>query len=191
LKYAKSRHTSGEARFVASNVLADEIPRLSYDLVYADQIIEHLVYPEQLLAKLQRTYETGRTARSHNIKTQVTSKYSPTFYRTDVKRVGTSSVHADGDGHFAYTREELMAIFRSAGFSNVRCNLLRSHRSFQGHMKLRYTFTRMCRRRFCVCWISCWKLGIPWLGRRFYISGSGYGRLDRNSMIVVKARSDS
>ena len=52
LDYAKSRYTHGQIRFVAANVLECELDE-RFDLVFANQIIEHLVYPEQLIRVLK------------------------------------------------------------------------------------------------------------------------------------------
>ena len=44
LQYAQSRHTHGDVRFLQANALEEDIPG-QYDLVFANQLIEHLVYP--------------------------------------------------------------------------------------------------------------------------------------------------
>ena len=58
LTYAKTRHTQGEIRFLVANVLEDEIPG-TFDLIFANQIIEHLVYPEQMLRRLAAKLKPG------------------------------------------------------------------------------------------------------------------------------------
>lgn len=165
LEYAKSRHTSGEVRFIAGNVLADEIPG-TYDLVYANQIIEHLVYPEQLLAKLSTLMKPGARLVVTTPNASYVKNRLPTFTELgDVKQWEHLQFTADGDGHFfAYSCEELISIFRSAGFSNVCATFFESP-IISGHMKLRYVHpyvpTPILRT------LDRLLVGIPWLGLRF------------------------
>ena len=51
LEYARSRYSHGDIRFVAANALEGDLPG-PYGLIFANQIIEHLVYPSGLLERL-------------------------------------------------------------------------------------------------------------------------------------------
>ena len=58
LDYAKSRYTHGDIRFVLGNALDCEIED-RFDLIFANQIIEHLVYPEKLIKRLKGLLRSG------------------------------------------------------------------------------------------------------------------------------------
>ena len=51
LEYAKSRYEHGDIEFIAGNVFELNLNR-RFDLVFANQIIEHLVYPVEFLRQL-------------------------------------------------------------------------------------------------------------------------------------------
>ena len=53
LDYAASRHEHGNVRFVCGNVM-EASPGGRFDLIYANQIVEHLVYPAELVARLAK-----------------------------------------------------------------------------------------------------------------------------------------
>ena len=121
LDYAKSRYTHGRIRFVAANVLEFKLDE-RFDLVFANQIIEHLVYPEQLIRVLKGFLGSNgklvvTTPNWHYLQNTL-----PSF-----KELGDPSNYehlqftADGDGHFfAYNSSELKYIFANAGFENMR-----------------------------------------------------------------------
>ena len=138
LKYAQSRHTHGDIRFIQANALAGDIPG-QYDLVFANQIIEHLVYPDQLLACLKdRLKPDGRvvvtTPNGDYVKNALPSYHD----LGDPKDWEHMQFTADGDGHFyAYLREELIAIFSNAGFRDVRAKFFETP-FISGHMKVRH-----------------------------------------------------
>jgi 2-polyprenyl-6-hydroxyphenyl methylase/3-demethylubiquinone-9 3-methyltransferase len=164
LDYARSRHTHGDIRFHAANVLADDIPG-SYDLIYANQIVEHLVHPEQLLLRLRARLKPGgrlvmTTPNGDYIKNSL-----PSFRQLgDVKDWECMQHTADGDGHFyAYLGEELTALFEDAGFKEVKATFFESP-MISGHMKVRHihgfaptAILRLLDRAI---------VGIPWLERR-------------------------
>src|SRR5262249_37547594 len=58
LEYAQSRYTHGQIRFVAGNALELELDE-QFDLVFANQIIEHLVHPERLVGSLKKVLKEG------------------------------------------------------------------------------------------------------------------------------------
>lgn len=164
LDYAQSRYERGDIRFLAANVLEDDIPG-SYDLIYANQIVEHLVYPDQLLRRLRTCLKPGgrlvmTTPNGDYIKNSL-----PSFRQLgDVKTWEHMQHTADGDGHFyAYLREELVALFEGAGFTGVRATFFESP-MISGHMKVRHVH------RFVPA-VILWVLdraivGMPWLARK-------------------------
>lgn len=138
LAYAATRHSHGDIRFLTANVLDDEIPG-SYDLVFANQIIEHLVYPDRLLLQLKKKLKPGgrlviTTPNGSYVKNNLPS------YRQlgDPKAWEHLQFTADGDGHFyAYLREELVDIFRDAGMTRTKALFFESP-FISGHMKVRH-----------------------------------------------------
>jgi 2-polyprenyl-3-methyl-5-hydroxy-6-metoxy-1,4-benzoquinol methylase len=110
LEYAKSRYERGDIRFVAGN--AFDLPDLgTFDLVFANQIIEHVVYPADLLRNLARFVDRGGAI--------VVSTPNHDYFRSSLPsytELGDPRHHEHkqfspgGEGHFfAYTEEELRA----------------------------------------------------------------------------------
>jgi 2-polyprenyl-3-methyl-5-hydroxy-6-metoxy-1,4-benzoquinol methylase len=138
LEYARSRHTHGDVRFLQANALEEDLPG-EYDLVFANQIIEHLVFPQAFVARLRRNLRPGgrmvlTTPNAHYVRNRL-----PTFTQLGDPHQWAHLQHtADADGHFyAYTAQELVTVCRDAGLASV------THRFFEspfisGHMKLRY-----------------------------------------------------
>ena len=164
LDYARSRHAHGDVRFFAANVLEDEIPG-EFDLIYANQIVEHLVYPDQLLQRLRSRLRPN----SELIMTTPNGDYLknalPSFTQLgDVKDWEHMQHTADGDGHFyAYLREELVGLFEAAGFDKIKAVFFESP-MISGHMKIRHVHG--------LAPASVLKaldraiVSMPWLGRR-------------------------
>lgn len=116
LDYAKTRYERGDIQFVCANVF--ERPRLgTFDLVFANQIIEHLVYPAELLRILAGYLEPGGV--------MVVSTPNHDYFRSALPsytELGDPRQHehkqfsaGGGDHFFAYTEEELRAAAREAG----------------------------------------------------------------------------
>lgn len=121
IDYAKSRYTHGQIEFLSGNALRLELPH-RYDVVFANQIIEHLVYPEILVRGLANLLGPGgllvvTTPSWHYFKNQL-PKFSD---------IGDRKAHehrqftSDADGHFfAYTADELAKVFRDAQLENLK-----------------------------------------------------------------------
>lgn len=138
IDYARTRHTSGDITFVVGDALEFDSSQ-KFDVIFANQIIEHLVYPEQFLRGLGALLcDAGRlivTTPNHGY----LKNPHPTFTELGNPDDWQDRQYtADGDGHFfAYTDHELKAIATSSGFSQV------SIRPFEtpwasGHMKFRF-----------------------------------------------------
>jgi len=138
LDYAALRHEKGEIRFVCGNGL-DANPDRKFDLVFANQIIEHLVYPAQLVGRLASWLKP----RGRLVVTTPNWAYVknglPSF-----SEIGDPGKHkhlqftADGDGHFfAYRAGELVEIVRGAGLSQIRVKCFETP-WISGHLKFRY-----------------------------------------------------
>lgn len=138
LEYARSRYTHGEVEFVEANVLEDTLHG-EYDLVFANQILEHLVYPAALCRRLAELLAPGGRLVATTPNGDYVRNKLPSFAQLgDPRDWEHMQFSADGDGHFfAYLPAELRGIFVEAGLQQV------SVRPFEtpvisGHMKFRY-----------------------------------------------------
>jgi 2-polyprenyl-3-methyl-5-hydroxy-6-metoxy-1,4-benzoquinol methylase len=138
LEYAQTRYTHGRIRFIAGNALEYEFEG-RFDLVFANQIVEHLVYPERLVGRLKGMLNAGgklvlTTPNWHYIRNNL-----PSFEAIgDPAQFEHLQFTADGDGHFfAYRASELINIFVAAGFKNIESSFFESP-FISGHLKLRH-----------------------------------------------------
>lgn len=164
LVYARSRHTQGDVRFLAANVLEDDIPG-EYDLIYANQIVEHLVYPDRLLQRLRARLKPGGRLVMTTPNGDYVKNALPSFSQLgDVKDWEHMQHTADGDGHFyAYLREELAGLFEAAGFDEVKAVFFESP-MISGHMKARHAHAFVPSVVLRV--LDKAIVAMPWLGRR-------------------------
>lgn len=164
LDYARSRHTHGDISFLAANVLEDDIPG-SYDLIYANQIVEHLVYPDRLLLRLLQLLKPGGRLVMTTPNGDYLKNTLPSFRQLgDVKDWEHMQHTADGDGHFyAYLGGELSGLFDAAGFREVRASYFESP-MISGHMKVRHVhgFVPVALLRV----LDRALVGTPWLERK-------------------------
>jgi 2-polyprenyl-3-methyl-5-hydroxy-6-metoxy-1,4-benzoquinol methylase len=164
LDYARSRYTHGDVQFLAANVLEDELPG-GHDLIFANQIIEHLLYPAVFLDKLGRLLRPGgrlvaTTPNGHYVRNSLPS-FSQLKDLRDWEHLQNS---ADGDGHFfAYLDDELRQLFLGAGFDDVSTRFFESP-FISGHMKIRH-FHRLAPGRLLRI-LDRGALAVPFLGRR-------------------------
>jgi 2-polyprenyl-3-methyl-5-hydroxy-6-metoxy-1,4-benzoquinol methylase len=138
LEYAKSRHTHGDVQFMVANALEDDIPG-GHDLIFANQIIEHLVYPAELLTRLKRLLKPGGRLVTTTPNGAYAKNPLPSYTGLgDPREWEHLQFTADGDGHFfAYRAEELQSLYRSAGLVQVETRYFETP-FINGHMKLRY-----------------------------------------------------
>ena len=165
LEYAQSRYTHGVVDFRVGNVLTDDISG-EFDLVYANQIIEHLVYPLQLLERLKATMRVGARLVVTTPNAQYIKNSLPSFRELgDVKQWEHRQFTADGDGHFfAYTADELVSIFQDAGFTNLTVTFFESP-IISGHMKVRYLHPYLPSR--LLRFLDQLVVRLPWFKKRF------------------------
>jgi SAM-dependent methyltransferase len=115
LDYAKTRHERGNIRFLAGN--AFDVPDLgTFDLVFANQIIEHLVYPAEFLGKLASFVRPGGVLVVSTPNHDYFKSRLPSF-----RELGDPAAHehrqfsaGGGDHFFAYTEKELREAAASA-----------------------------------------------------------------------------
>ncbi len=116
LDYAKTRYERGEIRFEVANIF-DRPDLGTFDVVFANQIIEHLVYPAELLRILSASLAPGGAL--------VISTPNHDYFRSSLpsyRELGDPRQHehrqfsaGGGDHFFAYTEEELRAAADQAG----------------------------------------------------------------------------
>jgi 2-polyprenyl-3-methyl-5-hydroxy-6-metoxy-1,4-benzoquinol methylase len=138
LDYAASRHERGAVRFVCGNVL-DVVPGGAFDVIFANQLIEHLVHPKRLVERLASWLKPGGRLVVTTPNWRYIRNALPSF-----GELGDPAAHehrqysADGDGHFfAYRAAELVEVFRSAGLSRLRVTHFESP-WISGHLRIRH-----------------------------------------------------
>jgi 2-polyprenyl-3-methyl-5-hydroxy-6-metoxy-1,4-benzoquinol methylase len=138
LDYARSRYTHGDIEFIVGNALELNFER-KFDVIFANQIIEHLVYPRELVGGLSALLKPGgilvvTTPSWHYIKNAL-----PSFDEIgDPAQYEDRQFTADADGHFyAYRESELFNVFRREGFASIEVRFFETP-IISGHMKLRY-----------------------------------------------------
>ncbi|HWS73405.1 MAG TPA: methyltransferase domain-containing protein [Thermoanaerobaculia bacterium] len=121
LDYAMTRYERGDLRLVAANII-DRPDLGEFDMVFGNQIIEHLVYPVDFLRSLARYVKPG----GHLVVTTPNHDYFrsslPSYTELgDPKQHEARQYSAGGGDHFfAYTKEELRAAAMEAGLEVVR-----------------------------------------------------------------------
>ena len=138
LDYARSRWERGDARFVAANIFDD--PELGvFDMVFANQIIEHVVYPADLLRKLARYVRAGGVL--------VVTTPNHGYFRSSLptyRELGDPRQHehkqftaGGGDHFFAYKEEELRDAAAEAGLEVEEAFYFETP-FISGHVLMRY-----------------------------------------------------
>jgi 2-polyprenyl-6-hydroxyphenyl methylase/3-demethylubiquinone-9 3-methyltransferase len=138
LDYAATRHERGEIRFVCGNALEDD-PGQSFDLIFANQIIEHLVYPADLLGRLRSWLRPGGRLVVTTPNGEYFRNSLPRFAEIgDPARYDGMQHSADADGHFfAYWGDELAGLFVAAGLHDPEVRYFETP-WISGHAKARY-----------------------------------------------------
>ncbi len=143
LDYAVSRYESGSIKFIQGNVLEIDLKE-SFDLIFANQIVEHLVYPLKMIVRLKNLLKPGGRLIITTPNGAYLKNSLPCF--SDLGDPGQwedRQFTADGDGHFfAYHRQELVELFEQAGFSSIATRFFETP-WISGHMKVRYLHGRV------------------------------------------------
>lgn len=139
LDYAKSRWTHGEIKFIQGNIFDLKLNE-TFDIIFANQIIEHLVYPKEFVACLSSLLKDGGSliATTPN-GAYLKNNHLPSYLELgEPKNWEHMQFTADGDGHFfAYLKEELIDIFQMAGLKKIQCSFYDSP-LMTGHYKFSY-----------------------------------------------------
>jgi len=137
LDYAATRYERGKIRFLAGNVLEMDRPG-EFDVIFCNQLVEHLVYPERLVARFADWLAPAGLL----VVTTPNGRYAKNSLRS-FSSLGDRSQHehrqftADGDGHFfAFLSEELVGLFPADRFHSVDLSYFETP-WMSGHMKVR------------------------------------------------------
>ncbi|HET9232993.1 MAG TPA: class I SAM-dependent methyltransferase, partial [Candidatus Eisenbacteria bacterium] len=138
LDYAASRHEHGDVRWVCGNAL-DTDPGGPFDLIFANQILEHLVVPVAFVGRLAQWLRPGGLLVATTPNGDYVKSGLPSFHDLgDVTQHEHRQFTADGDGHFfAYRPKELHEIFVAAGMEGVHVGYFETP-WISGHMKVRF-----------------------------------------------------
>jgi SAM-dependent methyltransferase len=138
LDYARTRYERGNLQLIATNVF-DSPPLGTFDLVFANQIIEHLVYPVDFLRKLSQFVAPGGVL--------VVSTPNHDYFRSSLpsyRELGDPAQHEErqfsaggGDHFFAYTEEELCDAASEAGLEVAEVRYFETP-WISGHFLVRY-----------------------------------------------------
>lgn len=166
LKYAESRYTHGNIRFVCGNVFADSMSLGAFDIVFANQIFEHVFDPVPKIEILARYLKPAGELIITTPNWEYFVNKLPSlleFEQLDVTQF--EEFTADGDGHvFAYTAEELEKVCLSAGLLPGKTIFFESP-FVSGHFKIRYI--QRILPESLARWIDRITLNLPWVGRKF------------------------
>jgi 2-polyprenyl-6-hydroxyphenyl methylase/3-demethylubiquinone-9 3-methyltransferase len=138
LDYAMTRYERGDLRVVAANLL-DEPDLGTFDLVFGNQIIEHLVHPVEFLRGLSRYVRPGGALVVTTPNHDYFRSSLPSFTELgDVKQYEHLEHSASGGDHFfAYTEEELRSAAADANLDVVRVDYFETP-WISGHVMLRF-----------------------------------------------------
>lgn len=138
LDYAASRYEKGEVRFVCGNAMDVDLPE-HFDLIFANQIVEHLIHPLEFTRRLVAWLKPGgrivmTTPNADYIKSDL-----PTFSELgDLAQYEHRQFTADGDGHFfAYRSGELVEVFERSGLTGVTARFFETP-FISGHLRVRH-----------------------------------------------------
>lgn len=138
LDYAASRYEHGDIRFVCSDIFHLDLNE-RFELIFANQIIEHIIYPQKFLKKLTCLLAPGGKLIVTTPNGQYLRNSLPTYRDMgDLSKYAQLQNTADADGHFfAYTATELINLFSEVGFKRISVKWFESP-WISGHMKFRY-----------------------------------------------------
>lgn len=138
LDYASSRYETGNVEFVCANILEAELGK-QFDLIFANQIIEHLVCPVEFADRLRGWLKpNGRLILSTPNGGYVRNSLPGFSDLGDLGQYQDRQFSADGDGHFfAYRERELVAIMKKAGFHRLEIRYFETP-FISGHMRVRH-----------------------------------------------------
>jgi 2-polyprenyl-3-methyl-5-hydroxy-6-metoxy-1,4-benzoquinol methylase len=165
LDYAASRYERGAVHFICGNALELDIDQ-RFDLIFANQIVEHLVHPLEFTERLVRLLKPGGRLVATTPNADYIKSNLPTFSQLgDPAQYEHRQFTADGDGHFfAYRAGELTDVFEKSGLARVTIRYFETP-FISGHLKVRHLHSFVP-----VSVLSAFDrlmLGLPGIARRF------------------------
>jgi len=138
LDYAASRYERGTIHFKCGNALELDLGK-SFDLIFANQIVEHLLNPFGFISRLSQWLKPGGRLVVTTPNAEYVKNGLPSFAELgDTRNLESRQFSADGDGHFfAYRADELKGIFEESGLTDVAVRFFETP-FISGHMKIRY-----------------------------------------------------
>jgi 2-polyprenyl-3-methyl-5-hydroxy-6-metoxy-1,4-benzoquinol methylase len=138
LDYAASRRETGDVRFICGNAMEVDLAD-RFDLIFANQIVEHLVFPLELTRRMAGWLKPGGRLVVTTPNADYVKSGLPSFSELgDPAEYADRQFTADGDGHFfAYRAVELKEVFERAGMKRVSVSYFETP-FISGHLKLRY-----------------------------------------------------
>jgi 2-polyprenyl-3-methyl-5-hydroxy-6-metoxy-1,4-benzoquinol methylase len=138
LEYAASRHIHGEIQFVAGNLFEKDLLDKSYDLVFANQIIEHVLDPVSKVRRLARHIRPGGRLIMTTPNWAYFRSSLPSYHEFVETGDSFQENTADADGHFfAYRLEELLEQVKLGGLEVTKSGWLETP-FVNGHAKVRH-----------------------------------------------------
>jgi 2-polyprenyl-3-methyl-5-hydroxy-6-metoxy-1,4-benzoquinol methylase len=139
IAYARARHEHGDVAFHVGTLGPSCPPASDYDLVMCTEVIEHVPAPSELLLALKQKVRPGGALLLTTPNADYLLGRLPTYANAPQATIDDAEPNSmDGDAHrYLYTREELIALVRGAGFK------LEDHGFFlpvwmEGHAKTRH-----------------------------------------------------
>ncbi len=138
LEYAASRHTQGDIRFVAGNLFEDDLLGETFDVIFANQIMEHVLDPQHKIERLAQFLKPGGRLVMTTPNGAYLRNSLPTYREFMASGTAFKQNTADADGHvFAFTLDELSEKVKLAGLLVDTASWLETP-FVNGHIKFRY-----------------------------------------------------
>lgn len=147
IRYARRKHTQGTIEFVHGNLMDYRHPQ-PLDGLLMGEVIEHVAWPEALIASAHANLKTGGIF----VVTTPNGEYGgndlPTFTAVEKSdRKAFEAVQFDPSNHlFLYTAAELQKLLERGGFTVLRSEVFNSHYLTKSGV-LRYFFTMKALKR--------------------------------------------
>jgi 2-polyprenyl-3-methyl-5-hydroxy-6-metoxy-1,4-benzoquinol methylase len=162
LDYAKTRYEKGDIDFICADILDAPFRTESFDLIFANQIIEHLIDPIPLLKSLRAML----TDEGHLVMTTPNHAYFKNNLPShqslgNPKQYSKHHCSADGNDHFfSFTANEVGDLCKAAGFRNVTVDYYATP-WITGHWKVRFLHRFLPVKIFR--WLNALTLKIPYI----------------------------
>jgi 2-polyprenyl-3-methyl-5-hydroxy-6-metoxy-1,4-benzoquinol methylase len=139
IEYARARYERGDVTFFVGPLSADLPPANDYDLALCTEVLEHVSAPGKLIGLLRDKLRPGGSLLVTTPNADYVLNRLPSYGTAAQNAIdGAEPDSMDGDAHrYLYTRAELVALVRGAGFSIERVGFF-SPFWLEGHLKTRH-----------------------------------------------------